>query len=305
MKHDNFKLKSIDQTEFHCYQWHDGNPRAIVQIVHGVSEHAMRYAPFAEALVGRGFAVLAEDHRGHGQTATTVGNMGPANALERVCDDVVCLTKHASTLFPGIPVILFGHSMGSLISQLLIPQHGDLYTAVILSGSPSIDGLAGARPVIDEAVTQAGRDASAEELQMAMFGAFLEDIPNPRTPFDWLSHDTAEVDKYIEDPLCGFALTLGSFHDLSHAASGTANVETLKKIPADLPMLILSGSDDPAHAKGTAIDQLLAGYREAGLTRVSTRLYQGGRHEMLNELNRQEVIGDIIGWIENTLVESG
>jgi len=305
VNHKTFRLLSEDKREFHCYQWNNPSPHAIVQIVHGIAEHAMRYEHFAEALVKKGFAVFAEDHRGHGQTAGLAkGDMGPANALDRVCDDVVRLTLHARSEFPGIPVVLFGHSMGSLISQLVLQRNSDLYQAVVLSGSPSVDVLAQARPMIEQAVAVSGRDAPAEALQMAMFGAFMEGIANPRTPFDWLSRDPAEVDRYIEDPLCGFIMTNGAFQDIAAAAARTTDPQPTGNISADLAMLILSGSADPAHLGGTALEQLHSRYSEMGLTRLSKRIYPEGRHEMLNEINRGEVIGDIIAWMSEATAKT-
>lgn len=308
MNDSQFKLASGDGREFHCYKWSNSEPRAIVQIVHGAAEHAGRYADFASALVDRGFAVFAEDHRGHGLTVASneaLGNMGPANALERVSGDVLRLTEHAGSEFPGVPLVLFGHSMGSLISQLVLTISGERYDAVVLSGSASSDIMVQAKPAIDEAVARQGRDAPAEELQMSMFSAFAEAFEVPRTPFDWLSRDPAEVDKYIEDPLCGFPLSNGAWQDMAEAAPRTTDPAQLRQIPAALPILIFSGADDPVHVGGTAIDQIHSGYRDAGLGRVDKHLYPGGRHEMLNELNKEEVFADVIGWIEKTLEDAG
>jgi len=302
MNHTRFELTAEDGTSFHCYQWGSPNPRALVQIVHGVAEHAERYAPFAEKLVAHGFEVFADDHRGHGRTAgSNPGNMGAANALERVCQDVVQLSRHARAEFPGLPLVLFGHSMGSLISQLILPAHGELYDAVVLSGSPDFDDLVQARPMIDMAVAQAGRDAPATELQAGMFGAFLEGIDEPRTPFDWLSRDAKEVDKYVADPLCGFEMTLGSFQDIAAAAERGLATPVAARVPTRLPMLIFSGARDPANKMGAVTGRLYDRYTGAGLTRVRKHVYAGGRHEMLNETNREEVMNDIVTWIDDAL----
>jgi alpha-beta hydrolase superfamily lysophospholipase len=301
----NDQLTSSDGRTFHYYQWAaDVPPRAIVQIVHGAAEHAGRYAPFAEALVARGWAVVAEDHRGHGRTiavGATPGDMGPANAIERVADDVLQLAQHAQAQYPGIPVVLFGHSMGSLISQRVLARRGALYAAAVLSGSLAVDLVAQAKPAIDEAVRRQGRDAPAAELQSAMFGALMQGFKDPRTPFDWLSRDAAEVDKYINDPLCGFPLSNGAWQDIAESALRTLDADESKKIPAALPVLILSGTDDPVHLNGLAIQQLHDRLRGAGVTRLTRRLYPGGRHEMLNELNRDEVVSETIAWIDSIL----
>ena len=141
------------------------------------------------------------------------------SALEHVVGDMIHLTSHARSEFPGMPVILFGHSMGSLIAQRVLATQGELYRAAVLCGSLSVDVLAPVKPMIDDAVRQAGRDASAEALQGAMFASLMQGFANPRTPFDWLSRDAQEVDKYIADPCCGFALTLGSWQDVAQSAA--------------------------------------------------------------------------------------
>ncbi|HEY2402249.1 MAG TPA: alpha/beta fold hydrolase, partial [Steroidobacteraceae bacterium] len=192
----NYRLSCVDVAGLFCYEWTDSPPRAIVQIVHGAFEHAARYAHFACALVARGFAVVAEDHRGHGRTAATVvelGHMGPANAIERVADDVVRLTLESRAVFPGLPAILFGHSLGSLISQRVLAKHGRLYDAAVLSGSLAIDDLIQTKPAIDEATSRHGRDSPAEQLHASFLSELVQDIDSPRTQFDWLSRDSIEV----------------------------------------------------------------------------------------------------------------
>jgi len=221
-----FTRQASDGTGIHCYEWPLDKPRGIVQIVHGGAEHAGRYQPFAEALNEQGYGVLAADNRGHGKTAGLndgFGDMGPANSLENVCDDVAALGAWARDQYPGVPLVIFGHSIGSLITQRVLIDHGDYYAAAILSGSPSVDVLHQAKPLVEQALQQAGRNVPAEELQMAMFSSFMESIDDPRTPFDWLSRDPAEVDKYIEDGMCGFALSLGAWFDIAEAGPLTAS----------------------------------------------------------------------------------
>jgi alpha-beta hydrolase superfamily lysophospholipase len=299
-----FRLISADGREFHCYRWSDGATRAIVQIVHGAAEHAGRYVRFASELVERGFAVFAEDHRGHGRTATSaaaLGDMGPANAIERVVDDVATLATHARAAMPGIPAVLFGHSMGSLIAQRVLARHGGQYRAAVLTGTLSIDILAQSKALIDEAARLQGRDTPAEQLQTAMFSALMREIENPRTPFDWLSRDPAEVDRYMADPFCGFALCHGAWQDIAEAAPLTADPRELRKIAPELRVLIASGAADPVHLNGSGIEQLFERYGAAGLRHVARRLYPGARHELLNELNREEFTRDTIAWMEHAL----
>jgi alpha-beta hydrolase superfamily lysophospholipase len=304
MNSSGFRLTSEDSREFQCYRWAPPSPRAIVQLVHGAAEHARRYQRFADALVARGFAVYAEDHRGHGQSVAPQGlkgDMGPSNAIERVVDDVACLSRTARAQHPELPLVLFGHSMGSLIAQRTLARHGQLYDAAVLCGSLAVDLLAQARPTIDAAVSAQGRDAPAEELQGAMFGALMQGFPDARTPFDWLSRDAEEVDRYIADPLCGFALTNGAWQDIAESGLRTLDPRELARIPRKLPVLIMSGSDDPVHLGGAAIQQLYDRLSSAGVIRLTTWLYPGGRHELLNETTREEVTRDVIDWIEGVL----
>lgn len=299
-----FALTSADGVAINCFHWRAQHPRAIVVIAHGAAEHGARYAHFAQALNARGYEVFAEDHRGHGVTAAAIaglGNMGPANALEHVVGDMIHLTSHARSEFPGMPVILFGHSMGSLIAQRVLATQGELYRAAVLCGSLSVDVLAPAKPMIDDAVRQVGRDASAEALQGAMFASLMQGFANPRTPFDWLSRDAQEVDKYIADPCCGFALTLGSWQDVAQSAARTADPQELQRIPRRLRVLIMSGAADPVHLGGLGLQQLDARLAAAGLRHRDLRTYDGARHELLNETNRQDVIRDTIDWMDAAL----
>lgn len=301
MKTDTFEMNAEDGTNVFCYQWLPDETKAAVQIVHGGAEHAGRYARLAEALTSRGYAVYAEDHRGHGRTANgadKLGDMGSANGLIHVCEDVIALSQHIKTTHPGVPLIILGHSIGSLITQRVLIGNGNAYAGAVLSGSPSVDVLTNAQPLIHVALDNAGRDGPGDELQMQIFASFLDGLGEIRTPFDWLSCDPAEVDRYIEDPLCGFALRTGAWQDIADAASMTADGEALAAIPSDLPIYIFSGTDDPVHDRGRAIHQLLEQYSKVGISSVAKRLYDGGRHEMFNETNRDEVTNDLIEWLE-------
>jgi len=301
MEQENFTITAQDGTDVHCYRWVVESPRGVVQIVHGGAEHAGRYARLARKLNDAGYVVYAEDHRGHGHTAvqeSDLGDMGPANGLVNTCADVAALSSHIRNYFPQLPLIILGHSIGSLITQRVLIEHGGLYTGAVLSGSPSVDVIVNAQPLMDAALENTGRDGPGDELQMQIFASFLDGLGEIRTPFDWLSRDPAEVDRYIEDPLCGFALRVGAWQDIAEAAKKTRDEDALAAIPSDLPMYIFSGADDPVHDRGRAIHQLLEQYARAGVSSVEKRLYDGGRHEMFNEINRDEVTNDLIAWLE-------
>jgi alpha-beta hydrolase superfamily lysophospholipase len=301
MTADTFKMTAPDGTDVHCCRWLPAEPKATVQIVHGGAEHAGRYARLDGALVESGYGVYAEDHRGHGHTAASLGDMGPPNGFENTCDDVTRLGTHAKEAHPGLPLVILGHSIGSLITQRVITGAGETYRAVALSGSPSVDVLTNASVLVDDAIAANGRNAPGDELQMQIFASFLEGLGEIRTPFDWLSRDPVEVDKYIADPMCGFALNVGAWRDIIDGALPTTDAELVRQIPQDLPVYIFSGDADPVHDNGGAIAQLSDRYEAAGLQNVRVRLYEGGRHEMFNETNRAEVTDELLAWLDSVV----
>jgi alpha-beta hydrolase superfamily lysophospholipase len=274
-------------------------PRAVVQISHGMAEHSARYHRFAGALNHAGFAVIAHDHRGHGETARTAAVLGffaDRVGWRKVVDDLEAVRAVGRNAWPGVPVFLFGHSMGSFVAQDFIAG-GDGLAGVILSGSNgTVPPLAGRLAARFERFRLGGRGRSTF-LNARAFGAFNSRIPAPRTAFDWLSRDPAEVDAYIADPLCGFVPTAGLWVDLLEALTRLGSDEHKAGIPKDLPILCIAGRADPVSAGGRGLEPLMEGYRRAGIAKVESRLYDGARHELLNETNRDAVTADIIAWM--------
>ena len=300
-----FIFTAPDDTQIHCHRWPVEKPSAIVQIVHGGAEHAGRYNGVAQALNEQGYTVYAEDHRGHGRTGeinTKLGDMGEANAFERVCDDVLSLGRRATTENPGVPLVIIGHSLGSLITQRILLQHSEEYAAAVLSGSPDIMGIAEGAELVHAEVNRVGRDQVSEVLDAATVENFAAAIPDAESPYDWLSRDREQVKLYADDPWCGYALCTGVWQDLIAAMLVTTEVSAVAAaLRKDLPIYILSGSDDPVHADWTAIDRLAANYRDCGVQDITIKNYNGGRHEMFNEVNRDEVIAELLDWLVNTL----
>jgi alpha-beta hydrolase superfamily lysophospholipase len=300
-----FIFTAPDDTQIHCHRWPVEKPSAIVQIVHGGAEHAGRYNSLARALNRQGYTVYAEDHRGHGRTGeinTKLGDMGEANAFERVCDDVLSLGRRATTENPGVPLVIIGHSLGSLITQRILLQHSEEYAAAVLSGSPDIMGIAEGAELVHAEVDRVGRDQVSEVLDAATVENFAAAIPDAESPYDWLSRDREQVKLYADDPWCGYALCTGVWQDLIAAMLVTTEVSAVAAaLRKDLPIYILSGSDDPVHADWTAIDRLAANYRDCGVQDITIKNYNGGRHEMFNEVNRDEVIAELLDWLVNTL----
>ncbi len=263
---------------------------AAIEIAHGMGEHSARYARFAEALVGAGYVVYAYDHRGHGHTArdeSELGHFGPGGWTALV-DDMRLVGEQIDAETAARPRVVFAHSMGSFALQQLLLDHSSTMAAAILSGTSAVDALAGAVPL---------DDAPAD---LTAFNAPFEPA---RTEFDWLSRDSAEVDKYIADPLCGFGVAADDLRDMAASAPRAADLHALAQIRKDLPLLMVSGAADPLAGGLVLVDLVAQRYRDAGLVDVTTKWYDGARHELLNETNRGGVTADVMAWLRHTLGE--
>jgi alpha-beta hydrolase superfamily lysophospholipase len=304
MRADTFRFKVEDQKELFVYRWlpDEGAPRkAIVHIAHGMAEHAGRYARVAEALVAAGYAVYANDHRGHGNTAASgeLGWMG-AGGFRRAVQDLEQLLVFEKAESPGVPAVLFGHSMGSFLTQAFLIESGASVRAAILSGSggkPSPIASAG-RLVARLERWRLGPKGQSGLLGGLSFDAFNKGFAPNRTAFDWLSRDEAEVDKYIADPLCGFAVSTQLWVDFLDALADISRPEQQARVPHDLPIYVFAGALDPVGEKTKSLDQLLGAYGRAGVRDVTHKFYPSGRHEMVNEINRDEVTRDLVAWLD-------
>ncbi len=287
--------------ELASYRWSaDGTPRAVMLIAHGMAEHATRYDTFATFLAQHGIEVEAHDHRGHGHTAANADALGffaDENGWRRVVDDLKERLADLRQRHPQTKLILFGHSMGSFLSQQILFETPGLVDAAILSGSNGrpLRLASLGRLVARLERLRLGKRGRSGLLTALSFGPFNRRFAPNRTDFDWLSRDTAQVDAYVADPLCGFTCTTQFWIDLLDALGPLAKEKNRDRVPEPLPILIFSGDEDPV---GVNLSDLVKGYRGNGMTHVAVRLYAGGRHEMLNETNRQEVHADVLAWIE-------
>jgi alpha-beta hydrolase superfamily lysophospholipase len=277
----------------------DGAPRACVQIAHGLAEHSARYERLALALTNAGYVVTASDHRGHGPNCppSDLGFFADANGWRECLDDLRAVARRIATDFPGLPLVFFGHSMGSFMGQTHIAEHGAELAGAVLSGTsgPPAAMLPIGRRIAGFERWRLGPRGKSPLVQALLFGELNKPFKPARTPFDWLSRDAAEVDKYIADPYCGFPVTTQLAIDLVGGLSGLASPETAARIPKTLPIYIFSGARDPVGAK---LQGLIDVYRAAGLTRVTTKIYPDARHETLNETNRDEVTADLVAWLD-------
>ena len=296
-----FTIEAFDTTVLFVYRWLPERPaKAVVQIAHGWAEHAGRYARVADVLCREGYAVYANDHRGHGHTARTSAELGflsERDGWTKCVGDLWQIHQHIAACHPGTPVVALGHSMGSFMIQQFISEHGDSLAGAVLSGSNGAPpwtvrvGLWLAR--LER--LRVGPRGKSRLMKALVFGALNKPFEPARTPFDWLSRDAAEVDRYIADPLCGFESPVQFYIDLLGALPDLTKSGRLARIPKRLPIYVFGGTSDPV---GTNIDQLLEAYRAAGLEDVRHKFYPLGRHESLNEINREEVTRDLIAWLD-------
>jgi len=286
MRRDDFSFNSEDGLEIAYYRWRaPGKAAAIVQIAHGMGEHSLRYAHVAEFLNQNGFHVYANDHRGHGQSAKgreSLGDFGNGGWNGLVAD-MVTLTSLARTREGRLPVILLGHSMGSFAAQQYVLDHSALIAGLILSGSAAVDKL------------------QIDPSQDADLTAFNRGFEPARTQHDWLSRDPAAVDAYEADPLCGFGINKTAMQTMAAGASRLVDPVALAQIRKDLPIYIFAGDKDPINHGLEWLKPVAERYRAAGIANVSEKYYPEGRHEMLNETNRSEVMRDLASWLQKSI----
>ena len=266
-----------------CARWDSRRRvRGVVQIAHGMGEHIGRYAETIESLVANGLTVYGNDHRGHGQTALYGAEFGDfgEGGFDLLVEDMFRLSRLARRENPNLPLILIGHSLGSFAAQQYVLCHSGDIDALILSGSGALDGLA--------------KLASSAPAGSNFLNASFEPA---RTPFDWLSRDSEVVDAFVTDPLCFAQLQPAAFASFLDAAPRLTDPAGLRGIRDDLPVYLFSGSEDPVGQELEGVQTLIDRYHKAGIYDISHDFYHGGRHEMLNEINRREVRERLLAWI--------
>ena len=282
-----FRFTSADGLRVACIRWTGPSPaRGVVQIAHGMGEHIGRYVGVIEALVSAGFTVYGNDHRGHGRTVSSAKDLGDfgKGGFDLLVSDMYQLSRIAQDENPCKPFILMGHSMGSFASQQYVLEHSREIDGLILSGTGALDGLA--------------RVASSAPNGTNFLNAAFEPA---RTPLDWLSRDTAVVDAFIHDPLCFSQLQPASLASFLAAGWRLSDAAELRNIRPDLPVYLFSGSADPVGQRLEGVRVLIERYRNAGLQDLSHDFYPGARHEMLDEVNRAEVVRHLLCWINGAL----
>ncbi|MEP7454633.1 alpha/beta hydrolase [Phyllobacterium sp. SB3] len=277
------------------------DPRAIIQINHGLAEHSLRYKRFSELLSEKGFHVYAHDHRGHGFTKALdapIGRFATRDGMGAVLRDVDTVNNHARERHPNLPVIIFGHSLGGLVTLNYLLKHQEKVDAAAIWNANFSGGLLGrlAQGIILAERMFLGSDVPSMLLPRLTFQEWNRSVDNPRTAFDWLSRDPAEVDLYVNDPLCGWSPTVSMWRDTFDLVFTGADDRLLGKLRRDLPINLVGGAKDPATAKGTSVKDLEQRMQKLGFSDVTTKIYAHTRHEGLNEINRDLIMSEFADW---------
>ena len=306
MKREEFSFQAMDGIRIHGYRV---SPEAsveikgIVQIAHGMAETAERYERFANTLAEHGYKVYIHNHRGHGKTAGSVeelGHLAERDGFRWLVYDMHQLSVIIRKHHPSLPLFLFGHSMGSFAAQKYSMQYGKELKGLILSGSNGNQGfvLNAGIAIASLEAKKKGRRAKSERMNSLMFGNFNKLFSPNRTEFDWLSRDEAEVDKYVADPFCGAVFTCGFYYDFLKGLKDIEKRKNRKKMPSELPLLLVAGDRDPVGKCGKGVTNLSKIYKRAGVKDITLKLYIEARHELLNESNREEVTEEILTWLD-------
>ena len=304
-----FWFDSCGAGKIHCCKWiPEGCPKGVVQIVHGIAEFVECYDEFAVWLTSKGYAVVAEDHMGHGQSINGDGIQGYFHGgWFSAVEDTYHLLQETRKEYPDIPYILFGHSMGSFMARTILCRYPDSgISGAVICGTawqPTF-ALPAVIKMMEMACRKIGETVPSPNLQNLIFGSYNSKIEHPRTPYDGLSRDKKIVDAYISHPLCGFTVCCGLLRDMMQGIYYIQKPEHLEKMQKDLPVCFIAGGDDPVGSYGKGIHQAAAAFRKVGMRNVNVRIYPLCRHEILNEINKEAVFEDVTQWMEKTVLRT-
>lgn len=281
------------------YLWQTDAPcRGVIQLVHGMAEHIARYDRLARALCAAGYTVAGHSHLGHGEDAREdeLGFFGRKDGWDHLVEDVHAAHEMLLKRFPGQRFAILGHSMGSFVTREYLLRYGGDLTAAVICGTGWFPGplCSVARAAAALCGVFGGWQKPAPLVDRLMSKDNNKAFAPARTPFDWLSRDTAEVDKYMADPRCGFLFTARGYYDMF---TGLKSLSRLAALPGNLPVLFISGDADPIGTQGKGVNTVAQQFRDAGVRDVTVRLYPGARHELFNETNRDEITAELIDWL--------
>lgn len=305
MEPQNLTIHTSDGKALPVRRWlPEREPVGMVLIVHGMGEHGGRYGPFAEALAAAGYAAYAPDLRGHGtavEDGERIVHFADREGWKQVLDDIGRAAAHLRDAHPAVPLFFVGHSMGSLLTRSFIQQPdsgAELHGAVLSAtqGDPGFMARIGRLLAVLE-TKRLGPRRRTTLLRKLLFGGFNRPFRPNRTPFDWLNRDESEVDRYIADPLVAKGYSAAFFRDLIEGVIDLNRPDRMALTPRDLPLLFVSGGRDPLGGFAKGVQQTADRYRALGLTDVTVKIYEGARHEIFHELDKQQVYRDIIDWM--------
>lgn len=284
------------------YLWQTDAPcRGVIQLVHGMAEHIARYDRLARALCAAGYTVAGHSHLGHGEDAREdeLGFFSRKDGWDHLVEDVHAAHEMLLKRFPGQRFAILGHSMGSFVTREYLLRYGGDLTAAVICGTGWFPGplCSVARAAAALCGAFGGWQKPAPLVDRLMSKDNNKAFAPARTPFDWLSRDTVEVDKYIADPRCGFLFTARGYYDMFTGLKNLSRLHRLAALPGDLPVLFISGDADPIGTQGKGVNTVAQQFRDAGVRDVTVHLYPGARHELFNETNRDEITAELIDWL--------
>lgn len=308
MTKNEYTYLSADQkTQIHVIEWiPEGDVKAVLQISHGMVEYIARYHDFAAFMADNGFYVTGNDHLGHGESVVNDedhGFFGDPNGNGWVIRDMHKLREMATGKYPDRPYFMLGHSMGSFLLRQYLTKYGDgLDGAIIMGTGQQPAGVLRIGKMLCKSIAAfKGWRHRSSMINNIAFGSYNKAFEPARTPVDWLTKDESIVDKYIADPWCTFMFTVNAYYQMFNGIERAQNPANIAKIPKNLPVLFVSGQDDPVGAQGKGVEEVYASYQKAGIQNLTKKLYQGDRHEILNELDRETVYRDLLDWIEQQM----
>ena len=283
-----------------------GAPKAVLQLAHGIAEHMGRYDSFARFMAENGYAVVGNNHLGHGQPAAGGRDRGfftDRNGWDTAVADMHKLYETTRAEYPALPYFILGHSMGSFMLQTFLISYREQLSGCVLSGSGQQS-----QPLLGFGIALAslqkrlfGARKQSPGLQRMSFGTYNRRIPGCRTPYDWISRDSAVVDSYIADEDSGYVPTIGLYCDMFGGIGFNGRKRNVARMRRDIPILLASGTEDPVGEYGKGPRKIHRLFKEAGITDVTLKFYDGARHEILNETNREEVYADILAWMNTKI----
>ena len=302
MSYTTHSFKAYDGVAIYYYHWKQDSPKGIIQIAHGLGEHAGRYIRFAELLQENGYEVYANDHRVHGNSVKSKDFLGVYegnNYFDDAMKDMHVLAQIIRRGHPEEKIILFSHSMGTMISRQYITKHNDHLKALILSGTGSfLKGIGDLGVFVSNTVKLfKGRKPSSNLLKKLLFDEFNKKFKPNRTKVDWISRDENEVDIFDKDPLRIKDFSVSMYVDILKCSKQINRAKTFKDTPNDLPIYMFSGDQDPVGEMGKGVKKVANEFLKYGTTNLTLKIYPGGRHEMLNEVNKEEVEKDLLNWL--------